>query len=216
MSSAHLREAARSYRWVVTGGLAWILALAAGFWILIRFTYKGAWPQESPAQWPRDSRIPFTSGAPQLLLFAHPHCPCSRATFADLDRLVASMPVQPMIRVFFVRPRGCPPGWERSENWDLAAHIPGAIVTCDVDGAEAARFGARLSGAVLLFDADGALRFSGGINGERGHEGCSAGSQAILAILAGRQTDTSQAPVFGCPLFDSGQSASRSTAEPLP
>jgi len=66
---------------------------------------------------------------------------------------------------------------------------------------------------VLLYDAAGALRFSGGITAARGHEGDSMGAAAILSLLSAaspavtaalapeaRQTALRAAPVFGCPL----------------
>ena len=49
----------------------------------------------------------------------------------------------------------------------------------DDDGAEARRFGAETSGQTLLYDARGALAFSGGITGARGHAGDNAGRASL-------------------------------------
>jgi hypothetical protein len=51
----------------------------------------------------------------------------------------------------------------------------------------------------MLFDASGALRYAGGITMSRGHEGDSAGSNALARILAGEQ-QAGRFPAFGCPL----------------
>jgi hypothetical protein len=84
--------------------------------------------------------------------------------------------------------------------WETAAAVPGVRVVRD-DGAEAWRFGARVSGQVMVYDHAGRLQFSGGITGARGHEGDNAGRDAIEALLAGRPHAAS-AFVFGCLLFD--------------
>lgn len=74
-------------------------------------------------------------------------------------------------------------------------------VVNDGDGVEAKRFGAFTSGQALLYDAQGQLRFSGGITDSRGHEGDNAGREAIEAILAGKTATTTLTDVFGCGLF---------------
>ena len=53
----------------------------------------------------------------------------------------------------------------------------------DDDGAEARRFGAETSGQTLLYDEHGALLFSGGITGARGHAGDNAGRASLVALL---------------------------------
>jgi len=80
-------------------------------------------------------------------------------------------------------------------------------VTVDFDGggAEAKRFGAETSGAVVLYDRAGRLVFHGGITAARGHEGDSFGQQRIAALLTGARADRTDAPVFGCALDGSEQ-----------
>src|SRR4029078_12925735 len=64
----------------------------------------------------------------------------------------------------------------------------------------AARLGATTSGHVLVYGADGALLFSGGITSARAHEGDSIGQNAIVRALYGGKPPIDQTPVFGCGL----------------
>ena len=107
---------------------------------------------------------------------------------------------RPEVYLLFVAPPDVPDAWVRSSLWSAASGIPGARVARD-DGSEARKFGARVSGQVLVYDRAGRLRFSGGITASRGHEGANAGRAAIEAMLAGRPHRASTF-VFGCLLFD--------------
>src|SRR5262249_57501676 len=89
---------------------------------------------------------------------------------------------------------------EKTDLWSSAERIPGVSVALDAGGAEAKRFGAETSGAVVLYDPAGRLVFHGGITAARGHEGDSFGQQRIAAFLSGARADRADAPVFGCAL----------------
>jgi len=71
----------------------------------------------------------------------------------------------------------------------------------DDDGLEATRFGVITSGQTVLYDPSGALLFSGGITGARGHAGDNAGRASLVSLLNQGKTDLSSTSVFGCPLF---------------
>jgi hypothetical protein len=102
------------------------------------------------------------------------------------------------------KPEGFANGWVQTDLWRTAASIPGVTLVRDDDGREARRFGTATSGQTLLYDGDGALRFSGGITGSRAHAGDNAGRQSLVALLSGEQPDRVATNVFGCPLFASG------------
>ena len=137
-----------------------------------------------------------------LVMFAHPLCPCTQASVSELERVLVHAPSSTQCRILFVHPGREQPGWGRSDLWDRAASIPGAIVESDVLGIEARRFHVGTSGHVLLYDASGMLLFSGGITGLRAHEGDNFGKTALLDRLFGRVHEFEQAEVFGCPLFE--------------
>ena len=67
---------------------------------------------------------------------------------------------------------------------------------------EATRFGALTSGHVLLYGADAALLFSGGITASRGHVGENPGRSAIVTLLSGQRPERGRTPTFGCLLPD--------------
>jgi hypothetical protein len=78
----------------------------------------------------------------------------------------------------------------------------------DVGGAEAERFGAVTSGAVMLFDTTGKRLFAGGITTSRGHEGDSAGGVMLRRLLKNETlAEAPTIPTFGCKLCVHGESA---------
>jgi hypothetical protein len=124
---------------------------------------------------------------------------------SELARFVARVAEPPDVRALIVAPPTMEESLVHSDLWDAAAAVPGVRVVRD-DGREARRFGARVSGQVLAYDAGGRLVFNGGITGSRGHEGDNAGRSALEALLAGRP-HAETAFVFGCLLFDGDGSA---------
>jgi hypothetical protein len=133
-------------------------------------------------------------------MFAHPHCPCSRASISELARLMPRLPAGTGAHVVFVRPAGTAADWEQTDLWRSAASIPGVSVSRDDDGVEAERFHALTSGLTLVYGSDGRLLFHGGITASRGHEGASFGQRRILSLLTTGSADRNDSPVFGCAL----------------
>lgn len=153
-----------------------------------------------PTPWPAHSEIKRTTRLPTLVLFIHPHCPCSRATIGELAILMAHSQGLVNANAIFVKPAGFAEEWEKTDLWSSATNIPGVNVTVDENGVEARRFGSETSGQVALYSADGRLLFSGGITGSRGHSGDNDGRTAIVSLLATGKTARKETPVFGCPL----------------
>src|SRR5262249_61730921 len=122
-----------------------------------------------------------------------------------LDRVRARADGGLAANVLFVTPADAPEGGERTDLWRSAAAIPGVTVERDEDGAEARRFNSPTSGQVIVYDAAGRLRFSGGITAARGHAGDNLGESAIVELVRGREGDAPIAtatPVFGCALLE--------------
>ncbi|HEX4612822.1 MAG TPA: hypothetical protein VH092_31800 [Urbifossiella sp.] len=181
---------------VGAAAVVWLGGAAAGFAVWGGYDATPG-PQAVGAAGPGDA-----AGSPwALTVYAHPHCPCTRAGLAELAELARARPVGLDIRVVFVRPAGAEAGWERTASWDAAAAIPGVRVCCDPDGAEAGRAGAITSGHAVLADRAGRVAFRGGLARGRGRAGESAGRRAVLAIAAGEGA-AAEAPVYGCPLVD--------------
>lgn len=182
----------------------WVLVVGAGTFFLWGYeNTPGAKASFTPSAFPAESDILKDGARPTLLLFAHPHCPCTRASLAELSRLMTVARGRAAAHVLFIKPAGASGDWVASDLWASAESIPGVRVAADEGGREAARFGAGTSGLTLLYGADGRLLFSGGITAARGHEGDNAGRDALAALLTGDGGGASETPVFGCQLFDS-------------
>lgn len=182
-------------------GLAlWACALVVGFGALHRASSIPGEALAAPARWPASAAIPPDETRPTLLLFAHPHCPCTRATvrqLATLDALRGGA-----VRV--VALLSGPAVDERAAD-SLAAHAAGALrasIVPDPSGEEARRFGATTSGHAILYSPRGDALFSGGVTPGRGHEGRSDSLDALARALRTASPSRDPFPVFGCPIFD--------------
>ena len=180
-----------AFWWVI--GIAWLTAVAAGLWAWERYDTTAGSDQLAVVTATASARW-------QLIVFVHPHCPCARATVAELAEVRREVP-DLTIRVVFVRPRGTTDGWERGRLWDAASRLPDVEVLID-DGTEARRLGAETSGIAVLAEPDGRIAFRGGLTRARGREGESGGRRAVRDWVHG-DTGPTTAPVFGCPLFAS-------------
>ena len=180
--------------------LAWIGALGGGIAIAWRYRVAPGPTTTAPVRWPDGSRLPRATDRPTVVQFLHPRCPCSRASLAELGAVVEHAARRPAVVIVFLRPDGVPDEWVHTDRWRTAQRVLGATVVVDPGGAEMARFGARTSGETMVYGADGALRFAGGITPGRGELGDSAGRRDLVAALddgGGGKT-----PVFGCALAD--------------
>lgn len=182
--------------------LVWVGSLALGVDRLMAYERRPGARLAAGPEWPRDSRLTRLPGQPTLVIAVHPKCPCTAATFDELITVLSRAPGTAGI-VLFARPSGLPSSWAHTSLWEKVKSLPGWTPVEDEGGIESARFGASTSGHVLVYDATGRLRFSGGITSARGARGGSAGADAVLALLSGRPPAFERTPVFGCPLNDS-------------
>jgi hypothetical protein len=154
-------------------GALWIGLIVSGFWLLAREHFTPVASSRQAGIFPSGSETQLASGKPTLLLFAHPQCPCTRATFHELDGLLEDTGNRVSIVVIFTIPNGVSPGWEQGELWKSAASTPGYHVVLD----------------------------SGGITGSRGHEGDNIGLTAVESFILHGHASVSRTPVFGCSLL---------------
>lgn len=178
----------------------WLLLALSGMVALARYKSLPGTEASAPERWPATSRIVRDEGRPSLVVLAHPHCPCTRASLSELSRLLTRLPEKPAVHVLFLSPEGVEADWHDTDLWQRARTIPGATVQVDEGGTEAAAFGARTSGETLLYDRQGRLLFHGGITPARGHEGDNVGASRIAELLTTGSTDRHEGAVFGCAL----------------
>jgi len=186
---------------LAAAGAVWLSIIGAGVGLLWGYESTPGAAAATPGRWPADSRIEPDADRATLVMLAHPHCPCTRASIGELARLMTQAQGRVTAYVLFVRPRGFSDEWVRSELWASAEAIPGVTPVLDDGGVEAGRFHAATSGQTALYGADGNLLFSGGITSARGHEGDNAGRAAVVSLLTSDGADERGTPVYGCPLF---------------
>jgi hypothetical protein len=179
---------------------AWLAVVLSGMVAVWRYKLTPTAPHEPPERWPTASLVAPTPGGATLVMVAHPKCSCTRASLAELSRLMTDVHGRATAHVLFVKPAGVPAGWEATDTMRMAAAIAGVAVHVDYDGVEARRFGATVSGYLLAYDASGRLIFHGGITGARGHEGDNGGRRRLVALLTTGTADRADSPTFGCDL----------------
>jgi hypothetical protein len=179
----------------------WVLMIGVGLALLWDYENAPGLTAAPPSHWPPDSHIHLATDRATLIMLAHPHCPCSRASVGELAKLMAQTQGRVTAYVLFLKPADASDDWEKTDLWQSAASIPGVNVVADDDGVEARCFHAMTSGQTVLYDAAGRLLFSGGITGSRGHSGDNAGRSAIVSRLNTGVAERAETFVFGCPLF---------------
>ena len=185
---------------IAIGVVVWLCCGIAGLAILFLYENSAGAVARAPGDWPQGTKVEGSTGVATLVMFAHPHCPCTRSSLVELEKIVAHCQGKVTPRVVFFKPAQSVEGWEQSDLWKTAAAIPGVRVCADLDGEEARRFGASTSGQALLYSPSGKLLFSGGITSSRGHFGDNAGRDAVESHLSDGSASQSTTPVFGCPI----------------
>ena len=198
MSSVSQKRRVPRRVWLVPVLVLWTIAVIAGLGRLIVYANDPGPVGAPSASWPAESRLPRSQSLPTLLVFTHPQCPCSRASVAELARLMAAAGGRVATHVVMYRPAGEPADWARTDLWKSAAAIPGVDTILDDDGRESRRFGVSVSGHALLYDASGRLLFSGGMTSARGHEGDNAGRDAITSLILTGNASIASTRTFGC------------------
>ena len=179
----------------------WLAAICFGSFALLRYQNRPGETNTALSGWPAQTKLPLNANLPTLILFAHPHCPCTRATLGELALLVARCSKKVATTVIFTKPADVDDNWVETDLSRSAEAIPGVTVLRDDSGVEAHRFGAVTSGEVMLYARDGKLLFHGGITDARGHAGDNEGRTAIALLLEGKRCNTTTTRVFGCRLF---------------
>ena len=182
-------------------GLIWVGLVSVGLWTMVDYENTPGSTIPPPKIWPKKTTFMADTRHPTLLMFIHPHCPCSKASVGELARIATVTQDRLSIIVAFIRPKGFDDVWVKSSLWQSASRIPNVQMFVDPEGQEARLFGATLSGQVFLYHSNGTNLFQGGITSSRGHAGDSIGRSTILNAVLEQQTATTQSFAFGCALF---------------
>jgi len=182
--------------------LLWLCAVGAGIVLVLNYQNAQGASGATPDHWPPGTQIALDASHDTLLMFAHPKCPCSRASMEELNRVLARCRGQVTTHVLFFKPSQFPADWSQTDLRSSATAIPEVMVHDDLDGKLAEQFGAETSGYVVLYDRQGRLLFHGGITGSRGHAGDNEGEATVIALVNGENSHEKQAPVYGCSLLN--------------
>src|SRR5436190_6767880 len=163
--------------------ISWLSVVSVGLWLLWGYENTPGISAESPGQWPAASQIQLAPDQPTLVMLAHPHCPCTRASIGELASIMAHSQGRLSAYVLFLKPADFSDAWEETDLWQSASNIPGVKVVLDGDGREARLFHAATSGQTVLYDVHGRLIFSGGITSARGHFGDNEGQASIVSLV---------------------------------
>ncbi len=180
--------------------ILWLSAIGYGFSILLHYQFKANSEVTGIESWPNNSKLKLDPRLDTLLIFVHPHCPCSRASVAELNKLLTSFHQKLHTIVIFSKPKSKDDVWLKSDLWTKAESLPGAIIYVDDDNEEAKKFMTNTSGEVLLFKSNGTLVYHGGITGSRGHEGDNKGKTLISNYLKTGRMPGEEGQAFGCSL----------------
>lgn len=187
----------RATQLVAIAAGVWIGMLVTGFAALARWENTPGAAVHAAGTWPRG--VPLApAGRPALVMIAHPLCFCTRASLAELAKVMSS--AGDALDAVVIVDGTTTGAVEETVAFRRASSIPGVRVIADRDGSLRQRFGAATSGHVFLYDDTGRLRFSGGITPARGREGTNNGGAAIVAFARGRQLSRMATRVFGCAL----------------
>lgn len=182
--------------------VAWIGVALFGWTELYRHTYEpsqNVLPTDDVVL-QLDSDVELSKGRFQIVVFAHPLCPCTHAALDMLNESLTRLPQDTAIRVVFVI-KGLPGSAAAdSKTVRFAKQLPGVEVQFDETGVAAAKYGARVSGEVFAFDKTGTCVFHGGLTSGRGHRGESTGQRELECRAAGNANNRYDGPVFGCRL----------------
>ena len=192
---------------MLTAGLAWCLCVGVGLRALHSYESTPGAPGRPAGVWPEGSVVRFDPSRINLVMLAHPRCPCTRASVEGLASLLSgARDGLVTAHVLFYRPGGADASWGETETRRRAAAIPGVRALDDPDGAGAARFGARTSGHVVVYDPAGRLLYSGGLTEARGKLGDSPGKATLTSLLTNPAESRPRAggscPTFGCSIKD--------------
>ena len=182
----------------------WVPAVAFGINVLLNYAITPGHPATPPPVWPVTRLVEPPKHRSTLVMFAHPRCPCSRASIGELAIIMAHAQGRLDAAVFIYLPAEEASSWARTDLWRSASAIPGVRVLEDRGASVAQSFGVFTSGQTLLYDSRGYLRFNGGITAFRGHSGDNAGRSAIAALVRNEIPPQHAlpvvTPVHGCSL----------------
>lgn len=173
----------------------WAIAIAIGFFSMVKYENTASNVYHHPQTLPETFSSQDSCNV--LIMALHPHCPCSRASLGELQRLQGKTGNAARLIVLVYVPE------EQNQVWAEGLSIAqlnrlDAEILYDSGGLVCRELGLNTSGETLFYNTRGKLLFSGGITASRGHAGANYGITYIQNALIHQTVDPSETPVFGC------------------
>ncbi|HEY4260324.1 MAG TPA: hypothetical protein VGM98_09190 [Schlesneria sp.] len=200
MNIRYVTRESVSLAFVVVG---WFAAVAGGLHYFNNYETTPGSTSTSSDRWPTSGAVTFAPGQVNLVVFAHPRCPCTRASLNELKSLLRDCPAPVSAKILFWVPPQASSDWTSSDLWEQARAIANVQLVADEGGRHAHGFGATTSGHLMIFAPDGTRLYSGGLTTGRGRLGNHSGLAAIRTLIVQQQPLPAETAVYGCPLFNS-------------
>jgi hypothetical protein len=194
----------------------WALLALGGYVAILAYATS---PSDRPTLAARPLSSPCLNTSvvsPTLHIFFHPKCPCSMASVAALESIIARCPDRDLIiEAHLLVPDNEGESFASGEIATALRDLQGQVknnrdgrvrmeisVQREKDCAMAIANHVNVSGHTVLVQPDGKVGFSGGLTAERGCRGDSEGVESIVALLHNRSVavGTCTTPIFGCAL----------------
>lgn len=179
----------------------WMVFLGFGSWYLWSYENTPGATAHFSSHIPARHNVALDAERPTIIVFAHPHCPCSRASISELTKSLSQFQNKFRTKVYFYIPPGKDIQWAHSSLWEKTQRLPDTEVFIDPDGKIARAFEAKISGETFVLSPQDKILYHGGMTASRGHEGESAGSRGLADIARRGVASVVESPVFGCSLF---------------
>ena len=186
----------------------WCIWVAWGTDSMLRFDFESKTKSNPPAKFPAVNMPAQNAKLPGIYLILHPRCPCSGVSLEAFSRILERVDGKVNATIVFVKPNAdLKDEWVQSKLWKTAQGLKNVKLVVDDQGAIAKAFDAQISGQVLLYDENGRLRYSGGLNEARGQQASGIAEERVVSLIASKvrtdHTNTAGLPALGCPLHDS-------------
>lgn len=192
----------RNFKAIVLLGL-WLSGCAICIGVLMVYSNTPGQQGEVAQILAPDSEIQLDTQRPTLVMYAHPHCPCTEASVEELTRLQARLKGKFLTCVVFYVPEDGinEESWREDGMWDDVQRLTDTVVLADPGGKLAKQAGAEISGTVGLYAPDRRLLYFGGITPARGHAGDNVGTFAIQDYFNELAFD-GRGAAYGCQIAD--------------
>src|SRR4051812_19835544 len=94
---------------------SWLAAACIGIAMLTAYSNIPGPASRTSADWPAGTRLELNRTGATLIVFAHPQCPCSRATVGELEKIEVLNHGELQTYVVFIEPQSVGDDWDDTD-----------------------------------------------------------------------------------------------------